>query len=275
MITCSRLGHCGRLGNQLWQLASTAGIAHTLGTTVGFKQNWDYQQFFRVPAEFWSPGLMVPDVTEAHETPLVDHIDPSAREYLQDYNLWKDIDSQIWNWLQPSDLALETLNTYAWFFDLPRPILSVHVRRGDNAIEPNNCHPVRPMSFYDEAIESLGGQFASICIFSDDPEWCRSQFSRYAVEYPVRFFVGTPRAKEHEPAYKTGLILDWIDLQMMSLCDRHIISNSTYSWWGAFLSHDLTPIYPTPWFGTDLPYIDASLMFPEGWHPIDHGQQYV
>lgn len=274
MITCSRLGMHGRLGNQLWQIASTAGVAQTMGQSVGFF-GWDYRAYFNVPDEFFPQDIMSRHPTQAMDSLLVSHIDVRARDYLQDYGLWKTIAPQVWSWFQPSPLALDKLKSYEWFFELPNPILSVHVRRGDNANSPNNSHPLRPTSYYIEAIEGLKGEFESIVFFSDDPEWCRTTFGGYTVEYDTAFFVGTPRPKEHEHAYHTAPILDWIDLQMMSRCDRHIISNSTYSWWGAFLSHDESPVYPWPFFGSDLDYIDTSLMFPDAWIRHDHGQQYV
>lgn len=276
MITFTRLGRCGRLGNQLWQIASTAGIAQTLGQTVAFP-HWDYAPYFRVPEEFFGPIIRDDGrpTTQADKTPLVNHMDPRCREYLQDMGLWKTIAPQVWSWFQPSDLALAKLKEYDWFAELPRPILSVHVRRGDNAQAPNNNHPLRPTSYYHDSIKSLRGEYESIVIFSDDIEWCRTEFGDYAVENEIAFFVGTPRAKEHEKEYGTAPVLDWIDLQMMSRCDRHILSNSTYSWWGAFLSHDKSPIYPWPFFGSDLDYIDTSLMFPETWERHDHGQIYV
>lgn len=277
MIGFSRLGRCGRLGNQLWQIASTAGIAHTLGQDV-ILPDWDYRPYFNVPDEFFptSPGPRGYEKSwrEANHTALVEHMDPRCREYLQDYHLWEEIVDQVWDWFQPSELAQERL-AEEWFTDLDRPVLSIHIRRGDNAKAPNNNHPLRPWSYYEAAFERMRGKFTSIAVFSDDPDWCRDAFAGYEVEYPIAFFVGTPRKKEHEVGYATDQFADWIDLQLMSLCDRHIIGNSTFAWWGAFLSHDPAPIYPVPWFGTDLQYIDASLMMPESWAGIDHGQQHV
>lgn len=275
MITFTRLGRCGRLGNQLWQVASTLGIAQTLGQSAGFF-GWDYRPYFCLPDEFFPEDMMSHRLIQADQTPQVQHMDPRAREYLQDYSLWKTIAPQIWSWFQPSELAMETLQSFDWIVELPRPILSVHVRRGDNATAPNNCHPLRPTSYYREAIHSLKGQFSSICFFSDDIEWCKSEFGSYSVEYPLAFHVGIARKKEHEPGYSFDAFFDWIDLQLMAVfADRHIISNSTYAFWGALLSHDEAPIYPTPFFGSDLDYIDTGLMFPKNWIPLEHGQQHV
>lgn len=285
MITFSRLGRSGRLGNQLWQIASAAGIAQQMSQSLALP-SWDYRPFFRVPDEFFDRD--VTDMTrpwiQAQTTRYVQHMDPRARDYLQDLGLWQTIAPQVWNWFQPSDVAMWKLRNaemqlddgyVAPFSELPRPILSLHIRRGDNANAPNNCHPLRPWSYYESAIEQLDGQFESILVFSDDIEWCRTALRDYVSKYEIAFFVGVPRAKEHEAAYRTAPVLDWIDLQLMSMCDLHILSNSTYSWWGAFLSHDPSPIYPWPFFGSDLEYIDCGLMFPDSWQRIDHGQIYV
>jgi len=46
MITFSKLGALGRLGNSLFQIASMTGIAASLGTTAHFPQ-WRYQRYFK------------------------------------------------------------------------------------------------------------------------------------------------------------------------------------------------------------------------------------
>lgn len=260
MLNFPVLGQCGRLGNQLWQVASTLGIAASRGEEASFPP-WTYQPFFNVPEEFFQnePG--------EHPEELVPHIDYRARIYLQDYNLWKGIAPQIKNWFQPSNRALTVLHTFEDFWSLEPPVLAVHVRRGDNATEgawKTAYHPLRPTSYYEEAIDQV--HYQSLAVFSDDIKWCKDFFGERADYYHH----GTPRPKEHEPEFETAPVLDWIDLQLMTFCDYHITSNSTYSWWGAYLSDDPHPIYPYPWFGKALSYIDQSLLFPENWVRITH-----
>lgn len=261
MITCPQLGRSGRLGNQLWQIASTLGIAAKHNTQASFPP-WDYQPYFCIPDEYFinAPG---DDVCN-----YVPHIDERARVYLQDYGLFREITEEIKIMFQPSALALQTLMSYEDFWDLEPPVACLHVRRGDNANEGRwkaQYHPLRPTQFYTDALKLI--KYESLAIFSDDPAWCRETFG------PEPFyFEGTPRPKEHEPEYHTAPVLDWIDLQLMSFCDYHILSNSTYSWWGAFLSFDPEPIYPWPWLGPALKYVDASLMFPPRWRRLNHGK---
>lgn len=271
MITYSRLGKCGRLGNQLWQIASTMGIAEKMGQSGGFYQ-WDYRPFFTIPSEFFPENYLHRDrgLIQAHETSYVNHIDHRAREYLQDMWLWSDIEDQVHDWFKPTDFALDAIAEHNWFFELDRPILSMHVRLGDNLEQPNRCHPIRPLSYYREALERMEDEkFGSLVVFSDNPEWCKDKFQGVLVDH---YFEGIPRAKEHLPEYRHGPIKDWLDLHMMAMCDLHIIGNSTYAWWGAFLSANRRAIYPTPWFGPELSYINAELMFDHRWTPISHPQ---
>ena len=96
----------------------------------------------------------------------------------------------------------------------------VHVRRTDflNSIEMNICS----MRYYSSAISRMRNEFASprFFIFSDDPDWCRENFldaDQTIVAFPNYF---------QDPLH---------DLHLMSCARHHIISNSTYSWWGAWM----------------------------------------
>lgn len=253
MITFPRLGDCGRLGNQLWQFASTLGIAAARNEEASFPP-WDYQPFFSAPAELFSnqPG------TPADE--FVPYMDERTRIYLQDYALWKDIAPVVKDYLQPSNEALAKLQEYPDFWALEPPVCSLHVRRGDNAYEnPPGYHPLRAPSYYFSALDAL--EYESVVCFSDDIPWCRETFGDKVDLY----FEGLARPKEHTPEWRTAPVLDWIDLHLMTFCQSHIVPNSTYAWWGAFLSDDPSPIYPDNWFGPLLRYVDASLMFPPHW----------
>lgn len=262
-VTYPNLGNSGRLGNQLWQIASTLGIANRLGTDASFPA-WDYQEFFSVPGSLF----LGKEGTPASE--LVPHLGPQAAPYLQDFSLIRDVQHLLQVWFQPSNLAWKTLHAprYDDFWALEPPVMALHVRRGDNANEgPEKAdyHPLRPISYYLDALQLR--DYQSVAVFSDDIPWCRETFGD-----SFHYVEGIPRPKEHLPEYRTAPVLDWIDLQLMSCCDYHILSNSTYSWWAAFLSQDDSPIYPTPWLGRKLrPVVDASLMFPSTWTELPHG----
>lgn len=271
MITFASLQNQGRLGNQLWQIASTVGVARRVNDVPIFPE-WIYQPYFNVPSEFFSlePPLAISNVQN-----FVKYLPPEAIDYLQDYSLWSSISREIQNYFSPSQVVLDEFkkDQYAEFLELPRPILSVHVRRGDNANEGEwkaDYHPLRPMSYYHEAIKQYEGNISSMVIFSDDPSWCKHAFNDYQFAYI--FEGGSPSPKEHEPEYKSFIPTDWIDFFAMVQCDYHIISNSTFAWWAAYLGSDGKSVtYPSPWFGPALSMINADLMFPDHWNKINHG----
>ena len=57
-----------------------------------------------------------------------------------------------------------------------------------------------------------------------------------------------------------------LDLSLMSICDNNIISNSSFSWWGAYLNKNKnkTVIAPNQWFGPNGPK-DTQDIIPENW----------
>ena len=263
MIAYPSLSQTGRLGNQLWEVASTYGLASARGDVPSFPV-WDYQEFFSCPDEWF----VTPCVGEL-ATDLVPHLDPRSRAYLQDFNLFKDVQGEVRNFLRPSLKADEILASYGLGRFNKR--ISVHIRRGDNVTHPQGYHPLRSWDYYRSALDLVDPD-GSIIVFSDDPSWCEEHFERETGRKPVQFFeAGGPRPREYVDRleYENAPVLDWIDLQLMAECDEHILSNSTYAWWGAFLSANMSPIYPSNWFGWRLPYIDASLMFPEGWREVN------
>lgn len=53
-------------------------------------------------------------------------------------------------------------------------------------------------------------------------------------------------------------------------CDEHIIANSSFSWWGAFLSKNKNIIYPSRFWGPEVPeYPDLWKMFPNSWIKLE------
>lgn len=264
MITYPNLGQCGRLGNQLFQVASTMGLAFDRNELPCFPK-WDYERYFNVPAHYFTNEVRG-ESTPA--TDLVPHMSEQGKPYLQDFNLFAKIEDVVRGYFQPSTMAAKVLKDQAWIDELPKPLTSVHVRRGDNVTHPQGYHPLRSNDYYRAAMEFMPKD-GSVVVFSDDYDWCRQNMEQI-LERSCTFFQGTPRAREYDQRvqYEMGPVLDWIDVCLMAKCDSHILSNSTYAWWGAFLSQDKSPIYPAHWFGRLLTHLDASLMFPPNWRQV-------
>jgi hypothetical protein len=74
-----------------------------------------------------------------------------------------------------------------------------------------------------------------------------------------------------EPTYQ-----DWEQMLLMSGCEDHIIANSTFSWWSAYINprSDKIVCYPNAWYGHQLYYIQTMDMFPPEWTCIAHDHSF-
>ncbi|UIB00015.1 alpha-1,2-fucosyltransferase [Desulfovibrio desulfuricans] len=102
----------------------------------------------------------------------------------------------------------------------------IHVRRGDyvhNAVT-NAHHGVCSDEYYKKAIQYIQNctPQATLFLFSDDPEWVRYNFDTHGLPSVI--------VDLHDEATA------YCDMYLMSLCRHHIIANSSFSWWGAWLA---------------------------------------
>ncbi|MDD1698358.1 MAG: alpha-1,2-fucosyltransferase [Methanoregula sp.] len=132
--------------------------------------------------------------------------------------------------------------------------VSIHVRRGDYVTNPttNAYHGTCSEDYYKKAIQIIKNRVhkPQFFIFSDDLTWVREHLD---IGYPTVFVDFNGPDKDYE------------DLRLMSLCQNHIIANSSFSWWGAYLGSDPGKIVIAPkrWFKkTD---IITSDLLPESW----------
>lgn len=271
-IAFMKLGDAGRLGNQLWQIASTVGIARRENGIPMFK-HWDYRPFFSFPGEFWPEHNRTTfsdaDVISSDEERFVPHMDERCRVYLQDYNLWSDLADEVREWVQPSPKAREALDRSLESMPDLSDVVSLHVRRGDNVHHPEGLHPLASMRYYRTAVNRFPDDQLFL-VFSDDIPWCKENLPK-ELERDLMFVTGSQsRPPEHLNYHQVGPV-DWPDLHLMAQCKGgSIIANSTYSWWGAFASGNDQVYYPDAWFGYKLHkdeqgWIDPSLMFPDHW----------
>lgn len=96
----------------------------------------------------------------------------------------------------------------------------IHVRRGDFV---SLGHPLLPLDYYKHAvqlIESRHGNKLEWLVFSDDPEWCRSELR----------FLSNPIFVNMK-----GPMADLEEFQLMRACRHGVIANSSFSWWAAAL----------------------------------------
>ena len=126
--------------------------------------------------------------------------------------------------------------------------IALHVRRTDYLKNPN--HTTLDLDYYKKALKKFN-RTLRVIIFSDDPEWCQDQelFS------DDRFMVSESGDQ-------------YIDMCLMTLCQHHIIANSSFSWWGAWLSDSDDVVAPSKWFGAGNSGKDTKDLYAEGWQVI-------
>lgn len=113
--------------------------------------------------------------------------------------------------------------------------VSLHIRRGDYATNPTTrrVHGLCSLEYYDSAVRWLAERVSQpqFFVFSDDPEWVQENLQ---LDYPTTVVRHNGPDKHYE------------DLRLMSQCRHHIIANSSFSWWGAWLSMHLNKIIIAP-----------------------------
>ena len=105
------------------------------------------------------------------------------------------------------------------------------------------------LDYYESALKHFNDD-RNVIIFSADPEWCKEQ----KLFEDDRFLVS-----EGNDSYT--------DLCLMSLCSDFIIANSSFSWWGAWLSKGVDKVVcaPSIWFGPNNAHLDTSDIIPDEW----------
>jgi|TARA_X000000950_G_scaffold273588_1_gene357553 hypothetical protein len=113
---------------------------------------------------------------------------------------------------------------------------SIHVRRGDYT-KSNGFHPVQTVEYFKQALSIIKPK-GNIFVFSDDLDWCKENLKSNQT-----IFV------ENNLHWKDSTFRD---LRLMSLCENNIISNSSFSWWAAWINQNPNKkvICPKKWFGS-------------------------
>ena len=132
----------------------------------------------------------------------------------------------------------------------------LHVRRGDYVNNPSiaKVHLTTTPEYFERGIQHVSSLVdnPSFFVFSDDIKWCVEQFGQLK---NVTFV-------EKELADAGATNNDY--LQLMSNCKHFVISNSTFSWWGSWLSVNPSKlvIAPKKWLNTDA---DTSDVYQPNW----------
>lgn len=133
----------------------------------------------------------------------------------------------------------------------------IHVRRGDyaNDSKTRDYHGLCSPDYYEQATRQLCRKVVSphFFVFSDDMEWTRNMIK---LPGPTTFVDHNPLKNAFE------------DFRLMCKCRHHIIANSSFSWWAAWLSeHDEKTVFaPKKWFNKNN--LNTKDLIPEKWSTL-------
>lgn len=281
----------GGLGNQLFQYAAARSLADRLGYELaldlrGLDENGDrpFQlDLYRIRASMASSQQLqsLPDWRSSrwgrirfNISKLLPAFFPtpsfwplsfafdrrfdkiSQPVYLVGY--WQSEKYFAWNrcrLLQDIQLVAELPACTPWLNEIRNTrSVALHIRRGDYVSHTASAqfHGLCDMAYYLAAINALKVRFADIhvFVFSDEPAWARSNLR---LDVPTHYVDANPTD------------VGYIDLELMRQCKHHVIANSSFSWWGAWLcnSHVQVVYSPCRWFAD--PATDTSDVIPARW----------
>ncbi|MAL45726.1 alpha-1,2-fucosyltransferase [Hyphomonas sp.] len=226
-----------RLGNQMFQYAATLGISQKTGHDPWYNVDKTYlKDCFELGSvnsglnESVEVACVEPDFTFNENFFLVDNTrNIDLQGYFQsekyfthcedvlrkDFTFKKDV----------RDAAVKKLMEAG-----ETKKVSIHIRRTDY-LNLAHVHTTLGLDYFESALKYFPNH--KPVVFSDDIEWCKQNMSHFEAYF----------SEEND---------HFIDLCMMSLCDGHIIANSSFSWWGAWIGQGKT-VAPKKWFGSEGP----------------------
>lgn len=257
MITSLNIGSNGRLGNQLFQYAICFATAKELNTELIIPQeNILHENPFvkchlydlfnlktktaknlKVNNIFKEPCNTEDNIINYDYKNLIHTIpdNTSIEGWFQSYKCFIKYEDELKSQLLIHDNiifdAKQILKNYN-----NKKIVSIHVRRGDYVTGYSHLFYLNDIQYIQEAITYFKGDY-NFLITSDDIEWCKMNLANY------------------KNFYFSESNNDLLDFALMSLCDHNIISNSTFSWWAAFLNKNINKkvVMPSKWFKKNIP----------------------
>lgn len=258
MITFSKLGTYGRLGNQMFQFAAAKAAALNCSAAFAIPvENHELNKHFNLNCKQYSlqqnshliNKLKIYNETIFNYDSKIESIGDGTdlAGYFQSEKYFKKIEQEI---RQDFNFKEDIKNNCVTYINLfkekhGKEIVSLHVRRTDY-VNLQNFHPLCTAEYYNNAMQQF--KDAVYLVFSDDITWCKENLKN-----------GNYIFSENKTAAE--------DLCSMSLCDHNIIANSSFSWWGAWLNQNSNKkvVAPQRWFGPA--YVDKNTtdIYCEGW----------
>ena len=260
MLTSLQIGKNGRLGNQMFQYAALLGAAFARGFEWKLQNN-DSVELRKVFKMKNARVLSEEDVSKLeyrYEEPFFQYSpgvfivedNTDFFGYFQSPMYFSDSFEFLMEDFEFLDHIKNAASSKMSMLHQGKPICSLHVRRGDYLIK-QNYHPPCTIDYYKKAMQlvrqATSNNVTFLC-FGDDLAWVEENI------------------KEDDCIVVSGNSPE-IDLCLMSMCNVHIIANSSFSWWGAMLGSFRNVIAPAQWFGPDGPK-QWNTLYIDGWNII-------
>jgi hypothetical protein len=178
--------------------------------------------------------------------------------YFQSERYFGSIAESLRDWFSPREPLGDAAATALKRIETSRLPISVHIRRGDY-LKPGTLeyHGILDQPYYREALARLeagAGERAELFVFADDA---------VAAEQVLNF---VPKSRLVHVRGDPGR--PWEDMALMARCRHHVIANSSFSWWGAWLnrSPEKVVVAPRAWFApAELKKLSTADLYPPGW----------
>jgi len=263
MISFMKLGNYGRLGNQLFQYAFLRTTARRLGTEF-FCPRWDGDDIFNLNDEAERANEPLGIFQHFNSHPIAGYNSKALsiennteiEGYFQSEKYYSDKESVVKWYTFKQEIILEVENLYGDF--LKDDCVSFSLRLDTDYGNTREYFPLYPISFYKKSLSVIKPQ-GSIFVFSDRPDLAK-HFLHDLKGYNFKFIDNLNAAQQ---------------LYLMTLCRANVITNSTFSWWGAWLNQHPQKLIvaPTAWCRPGVPnpidgiICDNWIKLP-GTHPI-------
>jgi len=253
-LSFNSLGNFGQIGNQMFQYASLKGIALSnetnylippkehFGTQYPLRSKLD--DCFDIECERGLTNFNTyneKSFSFQEELMVGINFDLNLHGYFQTEKYFSKYKNEI---KKDFYFKEDILNSCLDYLSQHDELISLHIRRTDYV--GNNSHPIQPISYYKKALEHIGND-CPVLVFSDDPDWCDQQ----------DFFDDTRFLISRNTPYH--------DLCLMTFCNYHVIANSSFSWWGAWLSDSKIVIAPKNWFSGEAINNDTTDLYCKNW----------
>ena len=282
----------GGLGNQMFQYTAARALSLKRNVSLrvdisgfanyGLHQGFELQRIFNCPAEIASEadvrgilGWQYPSsIRQLLSRPGMGAFRRKGLVVEPYFHHWQEIknvpsDCYLTGYWQSEKYFLEVATQMRRDFSFRLPLenqnaelakqidqvnaVSLHVRRGDYTNNPKTTkkHGLCSLDYYQAAIRYIAERVTPphFFVFSDDIAWVKNNLK---IDFPHQYVDFNHGAESYN------------DMRLMSMCKHHIIANSSFSWWGAWLNPRMDKIVVAPkhWFANQT---DIQDLLPLGW----------